>query len=77
MVSGGGELCRVEVVLKVATRTCLAPQPLQGCVFKAGIGTAAEGVLEYLGYALAEQLQICLEDVVAITLTLSQPFTEQ
>lgn len=39
----------VQVILNVATQTCLAPQPLQGCVFRAGIGTTAEGVLEYLG----------------------------
>lgn len=40
---------QTEVTLNVATQTCLAPQPLQGCVLSAGIGTTAEGVLEYLG----------------------------
>lgn len=29
--------------------TCLAPQLLQGFVLRAGMGTTAEGVLEYLG----------------------------
>lgn len=38
-----------EVILNVATQTCLAPQPLQGCVLRTGIGTTADGVLEYLG----------------------------
>lgn len=30
-------------------RTCLAPQPSQGFGFRAGIGTAADGIVEYLG----------------------------
>lgn len=40
---------RKEVILNQTTQTCLAPQPLHGFVFRAGIGTTAEGVLEYLG----------------------------
>lgn len=46
-------------------------------MFRAGIGTAAEGLLEYLGYALAVQLHSCLDEVLDMTLTLSQPLMEQ
>lgn len=38
-----------RVILGTAPQTCLAPQPLQAAVFRAGMGITADGVWEYLG----------------------------